>query len=261
MVFSDPLHDVDGAPGHWSRVIKAGGQFWNEDQIALWSYPQAQVAQSLGLDANQKTLLAALRLPFRAYLTVADDPNNPGQKVLALEERVRDSALRELDKKVRQENQYERVASRTTVGRQGQARLQQLAGNLAAAVSEYTDVQSRSREVIRAVAPFQADAENRQYMAMHLRAIDDASFWAGVCKYRQGEFLVAERTFARYIKQSTERSAWVPSARYLLAQSLAAQKKYNQAVKVLEQADEDDPQFAGYRVLIGRYAALAAKAD
>jgi len=261
IVVSDPLGDADDAPGLWSRVLRAGGEFWGEQQIALWSYPQDQVSRSLALSDDQKRLMAALRLPFRAYLAVVDDPNNPGQKVLAMEERVRDSALRELDKKVRQENQYERVESRATVGRQMHARLQQVAGNLAAAVSEYTDVQSRSRDVVKAVAPFQSDPENRQYLAMHARAIDDASFWIGVCKYRQGEFLVAERTFARYLKQSTERSAWIPSSRYLLAQSLAAQQKYAQAVKALEEADEDDPQAAGYQVLIRRYGALARTAE
>lgn len=50
-VVYDPLHDAGGTPGLYRRVVEAGGEFWNADNVAVWHFPEQQVAQR---DENRK---------------------------------------------------------------------------------------------------------------------------------------------------------------------------------------------------------------
>ena len=86
------------------------------------------------------------------------------------------------------------------------------------------------------------------------RAIDDAMFWTALCQFEQGQFKMAAGTLATYRKK-TDQGNWARESRYLLALSQAATGDYPSAIKELEAVDRDDPEYAGYRLLIRQWQA------
>jgi len=261
VVVSEPLEDQADVPGLWSRIVTAGrGGSWNESQISLWRYPQEQVARSLSSTDDQNEIRKGLKLPFMAYLVVTPDPANPGQVSLTGVQEFRDPALQGLDSKDKDLAGFSRTDSKTTSGRQMDARLKQLAGDLPAALKGYVEVQSNARTilaipkdplVIRLQGGPAIDVKR-----FHFRAIDDAAVWSGLCQYEQGEFSAAASTFERYLRQASRLSEWTRHARYLLAVSQAAQGKYAEAAATLEVVPEEDPEYPGFQAQIQCWKAV-----
>lgn len=243
MVISDPLQDSVDAPGLWARVAKAGGERWSAESLRIWSYPERQLEPHAALTGERSQLLRQVFSPFDAYGTPRFSPKQ-GKVVLVDQELVEDRAGGEFDP-----GKAQRV--RSTKGAQMRARLTQLGGDFATAVQEYHEVWQRSRLVVRGAleGAFTTDEEK---VLLHLRAIDDASFFTAACKFEQRNYRVATDALQRYRTQHPK-GAWVRQCRYLLALSFAAQEDYEAAVEELEDVDGSDPEYAGYQWLIRRW--------
>jgi len=245
MVISDPLQtdDEDHAP-LWKRIVSAGGDYWNADDVRVWDYPETRLAAHVQLTQLQQDSLDGLMLPFRAYMNVVIENGRP---VLVDRERVADRAG---DKDF---HPGVHINVRMTKGEQMRARLTHLEGIFTQAIQSYTDVRLKCMEVLRA-NPSPADR------IMHARAKDDAVYWTGLCKFEQGEYKESAALFQRYLKQ-TESANWLRESRYLLALSLAAAGDYAGAIAQLEPVPPDDLEYAGNRLLIRQWQAAEKRAQ
>ena len=212
--------------------------------VFLWDYPEKQLAARVNMTNEQNDSLEGLLKPFEAYLFVPRnlqtgqvfrDPNT-GQIILQNKELTLDKSGTGVDPDVR-------INVRTTVGGKC-CRLAHLEGDFAGAVKGYLDVQFHSKEVLDA-------NPSLPIRSLHTGAIDDASFWTGVCKFEQGEYRAAVDNLARYRKRA-DHEKWDRESRYLLALSLAANGDRPAAVRELEHVGPDDPEYLGCRFLIGR---------
>lgn len=238
MIISDPLEDaVDGSSGLWARVGKAGARHWKSAELTLWEYPEARFAARDGFTREQLDTLEGLMLPFKAYMVWKVDPRTR-QPVLVSKDFGIDKAAAETDPDVR-------INVWSTEGEQMRARLAQIEGDFAEAIRSYTEVRGRSKEVLDGQAP-------PRERSMHARAIDDAFFWTGLCKFEQGNFKVAADTLQNYRKRA-ESGNWGRESRYLLALSRAASGDRSSAIEVLSAVEPDDPEYAGYQLLIRQW--------
>ena len=71
-----PLADAGGRPGLRSRVESAGGGAWKKEDVAVWEYPDKQIANAHHLDGDAKTLLEAYWLPFEGPVELEFDPED-----------------------------------------------------------------------------------------------------------------------------------------------------------------------------------------
>ncbi|MFN0055483.1 MAG: CDC27 family protein [Planctomycetales bacterium] len=243
MVISDPLQDAADVPGLWSRVRSAGRDRWSDEAMRVWGYPEEQMSRHAALGADDQQALAALFLPFQAFLTVADHPRL-GHRVLVEQEEIKDPAAGIYDPEIRKN-------LRTTTGSQMRSRLTQLDGDFAAAVPSYHEVWRNSREVVQLGPP-------PAVLFLHQRAIDDASFWQALCKFDQGEYRVAIDHCLRYQRQHEQQpeqfGVWIRQCRYLLALSYAALKNYKDAIAELSPVESDDPEYAAYQWRIRQWS-------
>lgn len=238
MVISDPLENaVDGSLGLWARVGKAGGDHWKGTDLTLWEFPEARFAARDVLTREQLDTLEGLMLPFKAYMVWKVDPRTR-QTMLVSKDFGIDKAAAETDPDVR-------INVWSTEGEQMRARLAQIEGDFAEAIRSYTEVRGRSKEVLDGPAP-------PRERSMHTRAIDDAFFWTGLCKFEQGNFKVAADTLQNYRKRA-ESGNWGRESRYLLALSRAASGDRSSAIEVLSAVEPDDPEYAGYQLLIRQW--------
>jgi hypothetical protein len=238
LVISDPLADAPGKDdGAWTRVVKAGGDRWGGSQLRLWEYPEVQLTAHLKMTKHQQESLEGLMKPFEAFMNVVPDPRN-GQLRLVEREAHEDPAKGKFDAGVR-------INIRTTKGEQMRVRLDQLAGDFTQAVKGYVNVRLRCKDVL-GVRPGPAET------SIHTRAIDDATFWTALCQFEQGEFEAAANTLDIYRKRA-DPGNWMRESRYLLALSRAASGDRAAAIRELEAVEPDDPEYAGYRVLIRRW--------
>lgn len=244
MVVADPLQDsTDGIPGLWSRILQAGGQYWDASDLRLWEYPETARSAHLALTEEQHDSLTGLMRPFSAYKHVARDKQT-GVRVLVGQEESADPSGTEYDPGIR-------TNRRTTTGEQMRARVLQLSGDFADAVSKYVDVRIESKKVLVATS---LPAER----TLHARAIDDATYWTALCKYEQGDFDGAATDLAHYRHKP---GAWDREARYLHALALAAAGKPRDAASELRSVEPDDPEYAGMRLLIRRWESQPADAN
>jgi len=146
-----------------------------------------------------------------------------------------------------------RVNVRLTKGEQMHSRLAQLAGEFTEAVKSYTNVRIRCLEVLRHNPPL-------DIRTIHTRAIDDAYFWTALCQFDQGQFQTAADNLQKYRKRP-EPGNWMRESLYLLALSLAAAGDRAAAIKELEAVESDDPEYAGYRLLIRQWRAAGVNAE
>jgi TolA-binding protein len=93
-----------------------------------------------------------------------------------------------------------------------------------------------------------------------MRAIDDAYFWTALCQFEQGQFQAAADNMEKYRKRA-EPGNWMRESLYLRALSLAATGDRAAAIKELEAVEADDPEYAGYRLLIRQWRTAEVKAE
>jgi tetratricopeptide (TPR) repeat protein len=197
------------------------------------------MAAHVELSRLQQDSLTGLMRPFGAYKVLAGFDQRTGQSVFADREEVEDRAG---DKNL---HPGVHINKRVTAGEQMRARQLQMEGDFAQAVQIYTNVRSKSKDVLKA-RPSAPD------QIMHAKAIDDAMFWTGLCQFEQGEFKSAVNTFQRYRKQP-DAEKWQRESRYLLALSLAAEGDTAAAIAQLEPVPPDDPEYLGDRWLIRQW--------
>jgi hypothetical protein len=243
MVLSDPLQDTESGVGLWTRVGKGGGKRWSEETLEIWGYPESQLGPHATMSDDQKTVLSQTFLPFEAYSTPVPNPAD-GKLMLIDQEQVDDPAAGKFDP-----GKAKRV--RTTKGAQMRARLADVGGYFANAVQDYHTVWKRSRELAFRAMQKEFPIEQQTFY-LHLRAIDDASFFTAHCKFEQKSYRVATSALQRYREQQPK-GAWLRQCRYLMALSLAAQEDYQGAVDELEAVAADDPEYAGYQWLIRQW--------
>ncbi len=248
MVIADPLQDSgNSAPGLWNRLVKAGGEHWQPADVRVWDHADNRLAAHVDLTRLQQDTLIGLMRPFGAYKTI---DWRSGQPKLVDREEFEDPAARR--EKQLGRNAGEKLLHpgvhmnvRVTAGEQMRARQMQMEGDYAQAVQIYTNVRSKSKDVLR-VSPAPGDR------IMHVRAIDDAVFWTGLCQFEQHEYKSAVNTFQRYRKQP-DSEKWARETRYLLALSLAETGDTAAAIAELEPVPPDDLEYLGYRWLIRRW--------
>jgi Flp pilus assembly protein TadD len=136
------------------------------------------------------------------------------------------------------------------------SRLAQLAGEFTDAVKSYNNVRGRSMELLHYEPP-------AAIRSIHTRAIDDAYFWTALCQFEQGRFQPAADTLGKYRKRAerAEPGNWMRESRYLRALSLAATGDHAAAIRELEAVEPDDPEYAGYRLLIRQWREAGVKPD
>jgi hypothetical protein len=247
MVISDPLADPEDSAGVWTRVVKAGKGRWAGADIRFWEYPEAQLSAHVQMTKDQQDSLEGLMRPFEAFTTVTLDQT--GRPVFRGIEAQLDPAAGEFDPNVR-------VNVRLTKGEQMRSRLAQLAGEFTEAVKSYTNVRGRSLKLLQYEPP-------PAIRSIHTRAIDDAYFWTALCQFEQGQFQPAADTLGKYRKRAerAEPGNWMRESRYLRALSLAAAGNRAAAIKELEAVESDDPEYAGYRLLIRQWRAAGIKPE
>jgi hypothetical protein len=247
MVIADPLGDErSSATGLWSRVVKAGGERWSAADVELWKFPDSRLTARVRMSKDQQDTLTGMLKPFEAYMIVRRDPQT-GKFILEKKELMFDKAAGEFDPGVH-------INVVTTIGEQMRARLAHLQGDFTQAVQGYTDVRGRSKEVLNSRPPLPIES-------MHSRAIDDASYWTGLCKFEQGEYKPAIDRLVGYRKRK-DPEKWDRESRYLLALSLAATGDHAAAIRELQSVEPDDLEYFGCRFLIRRWqAALKASAE
>ena len=248
LVIADPLQDAGNASaGLYSRVVKAGGDSWTAADVRVWDHPETRLAAHVELTRFQQDSLIGMMRPFGAYKILASIDQRTGQPVFVGKEETEDpTGDKDLHPGVR-------MNKRTTAGEQMRARQLQMEGDFTQAIQIYTNVRSKSKDVLKA----RPDPLNR---VMHAKAIDDAVFWTGLCQFEQGEFKSAVNTFQRYRKQPDEDSKWVRESRYLLARSLASAGDHTAAIAELEPVAPDDLEYLGYRWMIRRWQSASKSA-
>jgi len=246
MIVSDPLTDpaADSA-GIWMRAVKAGKGRWEVADVRLWDYPETQLSAHVQMTKDQQNSLEGLLRPFEAFMNAKIDPRT-GRPVFLGREAQLDPAAGKFDPNVR-------VNVRLTKGEQMRSRLAQLAGDFAEAVKSYNNVRGRSMELLRYEPP-------PAIRSIHARAIDDAYFWTALCQFEQGRFQPAAETLGKYRKRA-EPGNWMRESLYLRALSLAAAGDRAAAIKELEAVEPDDPEYAGYRLLIRQWREAGVESD
>lgn len=251
LVIADPLHETDLGPGLLARVADAGSGRWAKEAIALWKYPEEQLASHAKLNKElnkeqneQRVALEEVLAPFAAYRVVVVNQRNGAVNFIDREQ-LNDPAAGKNDPE-------RRVMLRTTAGTEMRSRLAHLEGRFAEALTTYHEVTVRAR----AVVDFETTPKSMR--AQHAQAIDDAKFWTGLCKFEQGDYRVAFDSLARYRRQQ-EDGSWTRQARYLLALCHAEQKDFAQAIAELSKVPADDPEYPGHQWLIRQWKAAAER--
>ncbi len=76
-----PLGDMGSRPGLISRVIAAGGGLWTKENVAIWDYPDRQMAAANHLDQQATDIRDFRWLPFPGPVTVEFEKESPTLKV------------------------------------------------------------------------------------------------------------------------------------------------------------------------------------
>lgn len=221
LVVSDSLADTAAGPGLWSRVAAAGKKHWTPESLTLWKHPETQLAARSNLTAAQSQTLERLTLPWKAPVRIEVNPQN-GQIAIGKPE-----------------------------GEQLKMRLAQINGDFEEAIIGYTRVRLQSK-------PLLGLPLDEPLKLMHAGAVDDASFWMGVCQFEQGNHRLAADTFQKYLKAQPSGS-WIGACRYHLALCLLAQGDRDAAARTLDEIPDDDPQSTGSRLLARQWRAVSAK--
>ena len=227
MVISEPLVDGDGQQGLVTRVVNWPGQPWSASQIAIWTYPEAQLSGQESLSAQHQTTLTRI---------------TNGWKVPIVGEKV---------KKGDQTIEVRRATNKFLF-----ARLDHAQGKLEDAVKGYTHVRLEL-----SVRPDVKEITERMVYA-YLLAAEDSLYWTGVCKLDQGgkvDRRVATDKLQQYLKVYPK-GRWVDACHILLAQMAADAGNPAAAVAELDKVAADHPQGQGLAFLKQRWSQAAPAA-
>lgn len=220
VVVYDGLLDEEGVQGLQTRVAAFAGTQWDPEKTAVWPYPSEQLAAMTRTDSPEYEALGRKMRRFNVPL-----------------ERLR------VD-----------VDNLTVVFGESQRaqlknRISQLLGEEQQAITVYLAIR-----VDGELPPqFKIDDTTRE---MHTTAVDDASFWIGLCQYELGEYRAAAETFRNYIKLYGGQSvlgAWVDAAQQMLAICLAREGRVTEATLHLTALDDELPRHRGARLLLKRW--------
>ena len=242
-----PLGDMGSRPGLISRVIAAGGGLWKKEDVAIWDYPDRQMAAVNHLDQQATDIRDFRWLPFSGPVTVEFEKESPTLKV----------------------NSGNR--------KQIKSRISQLEGDCAGAIRNYLLVQLDELPQLMPLPPeMQAAMRQKQdpahqqegtmavpvpklAFAMNYRAAEDAKFWMGVCQFQQNMLEPAAETLDAYWRRYLDGGKWIPQAGLLRGLALAKSGKYALAVQqmneLLRAIPEDEPRRAAYELFATRWRA------
>ncbi len=241
-----PLGDVGSRPGLISRVIAAGGGLcWKKENVAIWDYPDRQMAAVNHLDQQATDIRDFRWLPFSGPVTVEFEKESPTLKV----------------------NSGNR--------KQIKSRISQLEGDCAGAIRNYLLVQLDELPQLMPLPPeMQAAMRQKQdpahqqegtmavpvpklAFAMNYRAAEDAKFWMGVCQFQQNMLEPAVETLDAYWRRYLDGGKWIPQAGLLRGLALAKSGKYALAVQqmneLLRAIPENESRRATYELFATRW--------
>lgn len=238
-----PLEASEIVPeGALARVAKVKAKGFDEATIAIWDYPEQRLDGNADLDTKQLQVFSLRSRAFEAPI--------PVERILANQE-TRDVRL-----KVAERGQFRHQKSRN----------RQLLGDWKMAVTTFLKIR-----MWRDVPPLPKEVgfiDQREQVALkamlptrvrlvHAEAADDAAFWTAVCQYELGQVQSAADALHEYCERSGPHE-WESGAVWLEGLWRGELKQWAKAVAVLETIDEDDPHWAGARVLLARWKPLAA---
>jgi hypothetical protein len=242
-----PLSDMGSRPGLISRVIAAGAGLWTKENVAIWDYPDRQMAAVNHLDQQAAEIREFRWLPFSGPVSVEFEKETPTLKV----------------------NSGNR--------KQIKSRISQLEGDCAGAIRNYLLVQLDELPQLIPLPPeMQASMRQKQdpahqqegtmavpvpklAFAMNYRAAEDAKFWMGVCQLQQNMLEPAAETLDAYWRRYLDGGKWIPQAGLLRGLALAKSGKYALAVQqmneLLRAIPEDEPRRAAFELFATRWRA------
>jgi hypothetical protein len=248
-----PLGDSGSRPGLLSRVIAAGAGLWKKENVAVWDYPDRQMAAVNRLDQQANQVRDFRWLPFSGPVTVEFEKDSPQLKV------------------------------NTGNRKQIKSRISQLEGDCAGAIRNYLLVQLDELPQLMPLPPEmqnamreKQDPSHRQEgtmavqvpklaFAMNYRAAEDAKFWMGVCQYEQNMLEPAAETLDAYWRRYLDGGKWIPQAGFLRGLALAKSGKYALAVQqmneLLRALPEDEPRRATCELFATRWRAARDAAN
>jgi hypothetical protein len=221
MVVFDGLQDFGDAPGLIARVAESGGTAWTKQDVAIWPYPERQLAAAQRLSEAERRRMSQLELPLDAPIPVTVDAVAQVMTVGAPQNR--------------------HILSRTTY----------MMGNLDAAVSNF---QSLRIQLVTAARHRLPD----EIRAKHERAGDDAAYWVGLCQMEREQYESAVSTFRDYLRRYRDRSeaAWMPHCRLMLGLALAETGDFGEATFELRDPEQTpEPLRARQRFWVNRWNA------
>jgi hypothetical protein len=253
-VVVDPLEDEDNVAGLRNRVASHPSASWKRDDIAIWSYPEEQLEAASHLDPDQLEELQKLIQTLGAPIRVKQVVENPDAGESPLKFGKPERTLMKL-------------------------RLQHVLGQWHEVVAGYLGVQLYEIDppVAKNLEQVSADRKQRRPVAvvatdekrimrglipphirkLHLKAGDDACYWLALCQFEQNRTKIAVKQCRAYLDRYSSGS-WPDAAKSLLATCFAKQKRLNEAIRAINDVDEDSPDFAHHKVLIARWRRLLA---
>jgi hypothetical protein len=242
-----PLSDMGSRPGLISRAIAAGGGLWTKEDVAIWDYPDRQIAAVNHLDQQSTEIREFRWLPFSGPVTVDFEKDSPTLKM------------------------------NTGNRKQIKSRVSQLEGDCAGAIRNYLLVQLDELPQLMPLPPeMQAAMRQKQdpahqqegtmavpvpklAFAINFRAAEDAKFWMGVCQFQQNMLEPAAETLDAYWRRYLDGGKWIPQAGLLRGLALAKSGKYALAVQqmneLLRAIPEDEPRRAAFELFATRWRA------
>jgi len=263
-VVSDPLEDVAGQPGLWSRVARHPAATWSAEDVAIWSFPEAVRQGAAHLTDEQQKELAKLSrsmvAPQRIKLIRGDEVSRTMELEFAKPER----ALMKL--------RMHHVVGRWPEAVQGYLAVQlydvepptvkdfvRVSAN-GKQREQISIVRTMDKQILRSLMMEAPQKEVREVRALHLLAGDDACFWVALCQYEQNRLRAVIDQCRVYANQHSS-GGWVSANQWLMATTLAQQKKVKEAIRAFKDVDEDALSFAGTRVLTARWQRLLEAAE
>lgn len=238
-IVSDPLEDFEDASGLWARVAKHPAATWEPDDVVIWGFPERQLEGASRLNSDQQIELTKLMFGLGAPRRVTHIESDASSKAASL-------------KFGRPERAMLKFRMKQLLGHWPEA----LQGYLVAQLydvdpptsSELPTVTANEKRLLRGFIP-------REIRQLHTQAGDDACYWLAVCQFEQNRAKATVEQTLSYLDRHSS-GAWVNPARVLLATTLAKQQRWKDAIRILNDVDEDSPSLPTAKVFMARWKRL-----